>query len=72
MSDLEPKVVSALDQFSGVVAQVGEMTVAHYQRLVDGRLPPALADTLTSDMHDALIGLFVSPPDPEPKENEEL
>lgn len=61
MSELEPKVVSALDQFSGVVAQVGDMTVSHYQRLVDGKIPNGTAKELAGDMHSALLELFVAP-----------
>lgn len=68
MSDLEPKMVSALDQFSGVVAQVGDMTISHYQRLVDGRVPLGAAKSMTVDLHTALLELFVSPSEPEPEE----
>lgn len=68
-SDLTPKMISALDQFSGVCSQIADMTIAHHERLTDAHVPPALADTLTGDLHDALLELFILPkPDKEPEE----
>lgn len=69
VGDLTPKMISALDQFSGVCSQVADMTIAHHKRLTDAHVPAKLADTLTGDLHDALLELFVLPkPDKEPDE----
>lgn len=65
MSELAPHQVSALDQFSGMCTQLADMTVAHHQHLVDGHIPSDLACQLSSDLHDALIALFVTPTPPQ-------
>lgn len=61
--ELEPRTVAALDQFSGVIGQIADITVAHHARLTDAHFPHELAAELTGDLHDALLALFVKPKD---------
>lgn len=68
-SELSPQAISALDQFSGVCSQIADITIAHHERLTHAHVPARLADTLTGDLHDALLQLFVLPkPTEEPEE----
>lgn len=69
MSELEPRTVALLDQFSGVIGQIADITVAHHQRLLAGQVPHELARELTGDLHDALLALFVNPPKNEPPDD---
>jgi len=61
MTELAPGAVSALDQFSGVCGQLADITVSHHERLLGGGVPHELASTLTGDLHDALLEVFILP-----------
>lgn len=61
MSDLDAPTISALDQFTGIISTIGDMTAAHYQRVAGAGLPLDTAAELASDLHGNLLALFATP-----------